>query len=216
MATTKRVLVIALAMATSAVARAQEPDEEPVPSAYRGAPEIEAGPPEALCPPEEDQDDAPSYGDAGVFELGGSLGGMWTEDVFTLNITPSVGVFIIDYLELSLQVAVEYENVRDDDGSRHSGTTVAVLLEPSYHVPVIADDLFLFGGLGLGVGYDGVTAGFDVAPRVGANIALGAGRMLNPSVRVPIIMGSEVDDNGDSHFNTTVSVGFEIGYSTLF
>ncbi|UJR85512.1 hypothetical protein [Sandaracinus amylolyticus] len=215
MARTHYVLVTVIVLAIRGVARAQEPEpepgEEPVPSAYQAPPEVE---PE--CPPEEEADDAPSYGDADTWELGGSVGGMWTEDVFTLNIFPSIGYFVIDYLELSLNVAVEYENVRDDDGSRHDETTFGVLFEPSYHIPVIDEDLFVLGGLGLGVGYDGVTVGFDIVPRVGMNIALGPGRMLNPSIRVPIIIGGEEDDNGDTEFNTSVSFGFDIGYSTVF
>lgn len=166
---------------------------------------------------EGDEADAlPSYGDAGVWELGGSLGFYWTEDVFTLNLNPQVGIFVIDYLEISLILGLQYENVRDADGSRHNETTFSALLEPSYHLPLIEEDLFLLGGLGVGVGYDGVTVGFDLVPRVGLNIALGRTRMLTPALRVPIIMGKEVDESGQEDFNTSVSVGFDVGYTTIF
>lgn len=165
---------------------------------------------------DDEEGDDPGYGEAGVWELGGSLGFYWTEDVFTLNLNPQVGLFVIDYFELSILLGLQHENVRDADGSRHGETTFSALLEPSYHVPVIEDDLFLLGGLGVGVGYDGVTAGFDLVPRVGANIALGRTRVLTPSLRVPIIMGSEVNENGDSDFNTSVSVGMDVGYTTTF
>lgn len=165
---------------------------------------------------DDEEADAPGYGEAGVWELGGALGFYWTEDVFTLNVNPQVGLFVIDYFEISLLLGLQHENVRDADDTRHGETTFSALLEPSYHVPVIEDDLFLLGGLGVGVGYDGVTVGFDLVPRVGANIALGRTRMLTPSLRVPIIMGSEENENGDSEFNTSVSVGMDVGYTTTF
>lgn len=211
---------LTIALTSSGIARAQEPEraeevirDAPPASAY-GVPQQGVCP---ECPPPEEADDGlPSYGDAGVVELGGSVSGLWTEDVWTLNVSPSFGVFVIDYLELSLYVAVQHQNLRGDDGRRVSGTTVAVILEPSYHVPVADDVLFLFSGLGVGVGYDGVAAGFEVVPRIGANIALGATRMLNPALRVPIILGTATGEDGEDQFDTSVSVGFEIGYTTLY
>lgn len=217
MAKNERALMLAIALLTSSVAQAQDGGSDATPTDPPSGPS--GSPVGAADRPDEDagdDDEAPSYGDAGTWELGGSVGGLWTEDVFTLNVRPSVGLFLIDYLELSLLVDVEYENVRDDDGTRTSGLTFAVLVEPSYHVPIVEETLYLLGGLGVGVGYDGDAVGLDLVPRVGANIALGPGRMLNPAVRVPIIMGVEVDDNGNEHFETNVSFGFEIGYSTVF
>ena len=202
-------VVMGIALLTSTVARAQEQAPEPSPGTGATSPQAE-------CPPDEpDEDVPPSYGQAGVWELGGSIGFWWAEDDMSFDAAPSAGVFVIDYVELSLIVRVEYDRDRQEDGTWTSETTGVVLFEPSGHLPIIEDDLFLFGGVGFGAGYDGGPE-FEIVPRAGVNIARGPGRMLTPSIRVPVKFVWEEDANGEDQFDSDVELGIEIGYSTLY
>src|SRR5690606_12909841 len=127
----------ALFGARAEVARAQEADDDD-----------EA---EGECA-DEDEDD---YNEAGVVEVGGALGFSWTDELFTLDLGPTIGWFVVDGFEISLIGRLEYENAEQEDGSREDGWTGSLVVEPSYHVPIHAEALYAFGGLGIGAGYDG-------------------------------------------------------------
>lgn len=150
-----------------------------------------------------DDEDAPSYGLRGATELGGSVAVSWTEDTFDLDVSPTVGYFIVDRVELSALLRISYQSQEDDAGDRTSLKGGAFLLEPSYHLP-LQDELFLLSGLGLGVGHDGDNFDFEIVPRVGLNVGVGLVGVLTPALRVPII----IDGDG-----TTIGMGFEVGYS---
>src|SRR5690606_4061332 len=95
MAKNERALMLAIALLTSSVAQAQDGGSDATPTDPPSGPS--GSPVGAADRPDEDagdDDEAPSYGDAGTWELGGSVGGLWTEDVFTLNVRPSVGLFL--------------------------------------------------------------------------------------------------------------------------
>jgi hypothetical protein len=149
-----------------------------------------------------DEEAAP-YGKQGTVELGGSVAIGWTSDTFNLDVSPSVGYFVVDRVELSTLLRISYASQEDDTGERTSLKGGALVFEPSYHLP-LAEELFLLSGLGLGVGHDGDNFDFEMIPRLGLNIGVGLVGVLTPALRVPVA----IDGDG-----TTVGMGFEIGYS---
>lgn len=183
---------LALAASSSAAAGAQAPfdaQQPPEDTADTGD-----GP--------DDEDVAP-YGLRGATELGGSVAVGWTEDTFDLDVSPTVGYFIVDRVELSALIRISYQSQEDEAGDRTSLKGGAFVLEPSYHLP-LQEELFLLSGLGLGVGHDGDDFDFEIIPRMGLNVGVGLVGVLTPALRVPII----IDGDG-----TTVGMGFEVGYS---
>jgi hypothetical protein len=196
-ATTLRTVLVALAVGgvlPRAAAAQEDPEEAPAP-----------------CPP----DDITEYGEEGVFEVGGSVAFFWDDPEFTVAVSPSFGVFLFDYFELSAIVDLEYVNDEDPDtGERTGSTTVIAVIEPSYHLP-LEEGLYLLTGLGIGVGYDGEVIGLELIPRVGLNIGIGRSGILTPAARVPILLGvSTIGEDGG--FEASAAVGLEVGYTTIF
>lgn len=170
----------------------------------------------APCPPAEDAV-YDEYGEAGTIELGGSLGFTWDPHFWSISAIPSVGVFLFDYFEISAYLDFEYESEEDENGERTDATFVSAIVEPSYHYPLAENAYYLLGGLGVGVGYDGTTAGFELIPRVGLNIVVTEHGVLTPSVRVPMIMGVEDDEaTGESGFDASAELVVDVGYTTYF
>jgi hypothetical protein len=117
------------------------------------------------------------YGRAGVLELGGSAGLMLASGFRNMNISPTIGWFIADNLELSAIIGVT--NIKAGDAS---ATVFSALIEPSYHVPF---NRTMFGFLGIGIGGSYVSdlgGGLAVAPRLGANFLVGRSGVLTPSL----------------------------------
>ena len=107
----------------------------------------EAAPEEPLEPgqadtPEQEEDE--EYAEQNVIEVGGTAAFLWTEDAVTLDLSPTVGYFILEYVELSAFLRVAYERREDPEtGARASTKHGALILEPSYHIP-LREALFLF------------------------------------------------------------------------
>ncbi len=158
------------------------------------------------------QEDVNDYARARTFEVGGALTGDWSPSEFTLGMRPSIGYFIADGFELSLLGALDYENLRAADGTRTDDLTFAVLLEPSYHLPV-SSSVAVFGGLGVGVAFVADHPLFDVAPRVGLNIEVGRSGVFTPQISVPIFVGRRSDPTEPT---TTASLSFGAGFTTTF
>lgn len=117
------------------------------------------------------------YGRAGVLELGGSAGITAGSDMTQVNVSPSVGWFVADNLQLTGILDLAYADV----GGASSMTTT-LLVEPSYHLP-FNRTTFGFLGMGMGGSYvDGPGLGFAIAPRVGANFLVGRSGILTPSL----------------------------------
>ena len=88
-------------------------------------------------------------------------------------------------------------------------------MEPSYHLPLDDEEsLFAFGGLGVGVGYDGDNPDFELIPRVGLNIEVGSRALLNPAIGMPILFGEK---KGPLNDEFGVEAGFlvEVGVTTV-
>jgi hypothetical protein len=148
-----------------------------------------------------------SYGRKGTLELGGSVDFNWDQNLFTLGLTPTVGYFVAERIEVTALFSLEYENL-SVAGSRTGRTVGSLLIEPSYHIPVETEarGIWAFGGIGLGGEWDGGSVNFDVAPRVGLNIGLGKSAVFTPAISVPITFGNE----------TLVGLKIEAGITTTF
>jgi len=238
---TKSVLSSILLLAASSVAMAQgtdpAPPTEPAPDAA-GTPGATAAPTASseLPPAESDNDVQPEvaavgppsggiisqagiggtvgYGRAGVLELGGSAGFAFASDYRNVNVSPTIGWFLADNLEISAILSIS--NIKAEDSS---STLWSALLEPSYHVPF---NRSVFGFLGLGAGashISGLGTGFAVAPRLGANLMVGRSGVLTPSLSYQYTTistdmttpGSDVTVVG-----VTSSVRFNIGYTAMW
>lgn len=122
------------------------------------------------------------YGRAGVLELGGSAGFTATSDFVQVSVTPSIGWFVADNLQLSGLLGYTYVRTEDDAGKATSGSITSLLVEPSYHLP-LSRTAFVFGGLGMGVAHvSGPGLGLALAPRVGGNILVGRSGVLTPAL----------------------------------
>lgn len=159
----------------------------------------------------EDEND---YGRKGLFDVGGSVAAGWTPDVFDLNLTPSLGWFVLDRLELSVRLSILYTNVKHDDGTRTRTTLGSAVLEPSYHWP-IGDTVFVFAGLGIGFAYDGSHPDFEILPRVGLNIEVGRAGVFTPAAQVPVLIGRN-QGPANGLIGVVGGVRMEAGFSTTF
>lgn len=159
----------------------------------------------------EDADDG-VYSDEGSVEVGGSLGLSWTKDLFSLHLGPSVGWFVRDNVELSVLARLSHVSPAGAAGT----TSGSLVLEPSFHLPLSEErQVFLFGGLGVGVGYDGDHADLEVIPRVGMNIEIGRSGVLTPAARVPIQVGRHAGPV-DDQVGAEAGFAFEVGVTTAF
>jgi hypothetical protein len=162
-----------------------------------------------------DEEKQKQYTDKNTFELGESLALSWFENLFELEIATSAGWFFVKRWELSAALIYEYTNVKQPDGTRKGTTLIEFEIEPSYHHEIKPNLLFVFGGIGVGYGYDGEHSELVVAPRVGINIQITRSGLLNPSVRVPIHIGNITGPMNDE-LGALVGFEFDIGYTTFF
>jgi hypothetical protein len=228
-----------VAMAQTPVAEEQDPATPTTPPANT---DDGTGTPGAMAPPNDgtlpesrsDNDPAPpvaspgapagglvsqagiggsvGYGRAGVLELGGSAGFAFASDYRNLNLSPTVGWFVADNLELSAILGIS--NIKAGD---MSSTLWSALLEPSYHVPF---NRSIFGFLGIGAGashISGLGTGFAMAPRVGANFMVGRSGVLTPSLSYQYTTIETDMTAGDvTVVALTSSVRFNVGYTAMW
>ena len=155
------------------------------------------------------------YGRAGVLELGGSAGFAFASDYRNMNLSPTIGWFLVDNLELSAILSIA--NIKTGD---QSATLWSGLIEPSYHVP-LNRSVFGFLGLGVGAAYvSGPGAGFAVAPRAGANFMVGRSGVLTPSLSYEYTtVGTDMDNGENSNVTVvalTSAVRFNVGYTAMW
>jgi hypothetical protein len=234
-----------LLAATSTVATAQQPEEpdepdEPAPDPDPiGTPDATAPPTPSsqLPPPRSDSDPQPpvpavgvppggivrqagvggpvGYARAGVLELGGSAGFAFASDYRNVNVSPTIGWFLVDNLELSAILSIS--NIETGD---ESATLWSALIEPSYHVP-FNRSVFGFLGLGVGAAYvSGPGTGFAIAPRVGANLMVGRSGVLTPSLSYEYTTVSTDDAESETEDVTLVALTstlrFNVGYTAMW
>ncbi|MCG5051974.1 MAG: hypothetical protein KA712_03350 [Myxococcales bacterium] len=152
-----------------------------------------------------------AYARAGVLELGGSVGFTVANDVQSIDVSPSIGWFIADNLELSAILGITYVNADDSDA-----TFAKLLFEPSYHLP-FNDMLFGFLGIGLGGTYSSdVDLGFAVAPRLGVNVMVGRSGILTPAISW-IYSTNDVTDSGQGQLvQVSNALTMNVGYTVMW
>ncbi|GAC1351913.1 MAG: hypothetical protein NVS3B20_10150 [Polyangiales bacterium] len=154
-----------------------------------------------------------AYGRAGVLETGGSLGFTAGSDYTEFHVSPLIGFFFIDNVELSAIGRFGYSKT----GSQPAGTEGALLVEPSFHLP-FTDALFGFLGVGAGVqGRTGATTGFSLAPRIGLNVLVGRSGVFTPDFTFSYTT-SKADTNsaGQTVAVLSSSYGFNAGFTVMW
>jgi len=155
-----------------------------------------------------------AYGRPGVVELGGSIGLTLAGDLTQFNISPTVGWFFTDNLQLSGIVGFNYINSTTNNVSS-SSSSLNVLVEPSYHLP-ITRSLFAFLGVGVGLAYsDGPGAGFALAPRLGLNIMVGRSGILSPALQFVYSTTDVIRTPQGTLIGGSTSFGMNIGYTVM-
>ena len=153
------------------------------------------------------------YGRAGVLELGGSAGLMIAPGFRNVNVSPTIGWFVADNLELSAIFGVS--NIKAGD---EQATVFSALIEPSYHLPF---NRTTFGFLGMGIGGAYISelgGGLAVAPRIGANFLVGRSGVLTPSLSYEYTTHS-VDREMDEHIALLAissALRVNIGYTAMW
>jgi len=240
----KRYLAIVLAASLYPAAALAQPADSP-PAEPEATPAKTAPPtsPENLPPSRSDTDVQPpvaspaippggvvsqagvggstGYGRAGVLELGGSAGFRVGSGFSEVSVSPSIGWFLADNLELTSLFDITHVDTGVD-----SGSIVSALVEPSYHLPF---NRSVFGFLGVGLGGAWVQelgAGFAMAPRIGANLMVGRSGILSPSVSWQytthdINTNGNVTDPSDEQPDTVVlavssALRMNIGYTVMW
>ena len=153
-----------------------------------------------------------AYGRSGVLELGGAFNFNGIGSQSSLSLTPSIGWFVVDNVELSALVRVT--NSTQASGSR--ATSVTALFEPSVHLP-FTDGAFVFAGLGVGGAYlNGVGGGIAVEPRIGADVMIGRSGVLKPSVGYNLTSTSAQTVKGGTLLAFDGGATANIGYSVMW
>jgi hypothetical protein len=214
----------------------QEPIGEPGEEEAIG----EGTPPEALPPPRSHDDPRPpvaapmvpkvgvtkqagvggsqAYGRAGVLELGGSAGFSAASNYRRFELSPSIGLFVMDNVELSLLTGFNYFSIDSDAGTDvpASATELKALIEPSFHIPFTE---VAFGFLGLGAGFNYITGhdvGFALQPRLGANFLIGRSGVLTPSFNVAYSTVDALRTDAGTVLAVRTSYGLNIGYTVMW
>jgi hypothetical protein len=222
-------VAVASTFAVSAQARAQT-DQVPL---------GEGTPPSQLPAPRSDNDPAPpvpaptvpttgvtnqagvggtqAYGRAGVLELGGSAGFGAASNYTRVELSPSIGMFVLDNLELSLLTGFSYFRVdATAESPAASATELKALIEPSLHLP-FSQVAFGFLGLGAGVNYlSGHDAGMALQPRVGLNFLIGRSGVLTPAAYFSYSTVEALQTEAGAVLALRSSYGMNIGYTVMW
>jgi hypothetical protein len=220
---------------TSVAGANQVPDPDPNARVQLG----EGQPSGSLPPPRSDNDPRPpvaaptvpqtgvtkqagvggtqAYGRPGVLELGGSAGFGAASNYTRLELSPSIGLFIVDNVELSLLTAFNHVNIGDTDTTNDASVTeLRALIEPSFHLP-FSQTTFGFLGLGAGVSY--VTegdVGFALQPRLGANFLIGRSGILTPALTVAYSTVEALQTPQGTLLGVQTSYGLNVGYTVMW
>jgi hypothetical protein len=152
-----------------------------------------------------------AYGRAGVLELGGSAALLASDGFTSVNVSPSIGWFFADNMQISFITGLSYGKADGADSS----TFFKAVLEPSFHIP-FSDVIYGFLGLGVGTAYNGDEFGFDLAPRVGANFLIGRSGVLTPAFVVDYSTVQVVNTQAGSLLAVKTAFGLQIGYTVMW
>ncbi len=150
-----------------------------------------------------------AYASRSVVEVGGVLAFRHQSKTTNFRLSPSVGYFFIDNLELTLFPELVITRIAADGDEAGEGAqtdwSVGVVLEPSYHMP-FNDRLFAFAALGVGLNF-AEDPGVDLLfrPRLGLDVLVGRSGILKPAA----FMDVGVNDGLSAG-------GFEAGFTVMW
>lgn len=152
-----------------------------------------------------------AYGRPGVMELGGSFGLNAASDYRALSLTPSIGWFFVDNVEVSALLSVNSIKTGGE-----TTTLLSALIEPSLHLP-LNNALFLFGGVGFGMQHaEGPGTGFAVAPRIGLNMMVGRSGVFTPALNFNYSTTDAVQTSQGTLLAVSMSYGLNAGYTVMW
>lgn len=157
---------------------------------------------------------------AGVLELAGSTsfavnyqkeGGRETTHI---RLTPSIGYFILDPLEVQLRASYIFDNVHESSVTDDRSQGFLFTLGPAYNFRSVSNVLIPYLGIDFGTYYQHLST--SVSSRSGVQLALGMGAgcrwMFTDNLGLKLgfqyVHGFGSDDIGDTDF-----LGLEIGIS---
>jgi hypothetical protein len=167
-------------------------------------------------------DDKKSGLQAGVLELAGSTSFAFNyqsegdRDTTHIRLTPSIGYFIMDPLEMQLRVSYILDNVQESSVTDDRSEGFLFTLGPAYNFRNVSTLLIPYVGVDFGAYYQHVSN--NVASRSGIQLALGLQtgcrwmftENLGLKLGFQYVHGFGSDDIGDTDF-----LGLEIGISLL-
>jgi len=152
-----------------------------------------------------------AYGRAGVLELGGSMSFTGASDFTNLSLSPSLGWFFTDNLELSAIMRLSHISAKGVEANFFSAVA-----EPSLHIP-LNDTVFVFGGLGAGLSWvEGPGLGFALAPRIGLNVMIGRSGILTPQLLLQYATHEAIATPEGALLAVSVSYGAGVGYTVMW
>lgn len=158
-----------------------------------------------------DQAERLPYARAGMVELGGSAFVTRATDFTQIQLSPQVGWFVLDRLELSALLGVHFQDVPG-----RTTTLFTALVEPSWHQP-FGRTVYAFAGLGAGLAYaEGPGAGVAIAPRMGVNLVVGRSGVVTPTVSLTYVTHDAHTTPAGTLVEHAASWGLGLGYSVVF
>ena len=159
---------------------------------------------------------------AGVLELAGSTSFAVNyqkegdRETTHLRLTPSIGYFILDPLEMQLRVSYIFDNVHESSVTDDRSEGFLFTLGPAYNFRSLSNVVVPYLGIDFGTYYKHLSS--SVSSRSGVQLALGMGAGLrwmftdNLGLKLGFqyVHGFGSDDLGDTDF-----LGLEIGISLL-
>jgi hypothetical protein len=158
-----------------------------------------------------------AYGRSGVLEMGGSAGFGAASNYTRIDVSPSIGLFVLDNFQLSLLTGFSYFRVGATEmADSASATEWKAIFEPSLHLP-FSQASFGFLGLGGGVNYlSGHKAGFALQPRLGANFLVGRSGIFTPAAYFSYSTVEAIQTEVGAVLALRSSYGITMGYTVMW
>jgi len=168
----------------------------------------------------EEAEDKQASLQAGVLEIAGSTSFAVNyqkegdRETTHLRLTPSIGYFILDPLEVQLRVSYIFDNVHESSVTDDRSEGFLFTLGPAYNFRGVSSVLIPYLGIDFGTYYQHLST--SVSSRSGVQLALGMGAgcrwMFTDNLGLKLgfqyVHGFGSDDIGDTDF-----LGLEIGIS---
>jgi len=153
-----------------------------------------------------------AYASAGVLELGGTASLTAASGLTQFSLSPSVGWFFADNLQLSGIMSWIFSTT--DGNSEH---LFSFLAEPSYHYPLTKLD-FIFLGVGAGLSYQSSSksGGLALAPRLGYQRLVGRSGLLTAALQTTYSGNDRIRTSNGTLLSVQTATSLGLGFSVLW